>query len=258
MNKNILICIEQLSSGGVETAVLNRSIAFIEKGYNVFIACADGIYRRKAEEIGIKWINFEYKLENNLNVDCVKNMINIIKDNNIGQVHIHHFPCLIYAGLACGIVNVPYNVYIHTEVVDVYKWFIYHFNIHKELMRNLVSCAYRIIAVTYKAAENNKDFFEIEDEEKYIVERNSIDFTNYSSKSKVTDFKRFLIVSRMAEGKYTSIKNGIDLFLKYADKHKERKVVLTIVGDGAMREQIHQYVTENNKENYEVIFARRN
>ena len=41
----------------------------------------------------------------------------IIKKYDIGQIHSHHFPCLIYVGLAAIITNTPYNVFIHAEEV---------------------------------------------------------------------------------------------------------------------------------------------
>lgn len=42
--KNILICLEKLDIGGVETAVLNQATNWIELGYHVVILAKKGIY----------------------------------------------------------------------------------------------------------------------------------------------------------------------------------------------------------------------
>lgn len=255
MNKNILICLEQLGIGGVETAVLNKAIAFKEKGYNVFIAAKNGIYKETLENNGIECIDFEYKLENELNLNDLNNFINIINEKNIGQVHIHHFPCLIYAGFACVITGIPYNVYIHTEVTDVYDWFVNNFSIQRMFMKKLIKSSYKIISITYKAAENNMKYFEIKDKEKYLVERNSLNFNDYKSNKQVNKIEKFLIIARLAEGKYMSIKNGIDLFLEYADKSKNKNVSLKIVGDGSIKSKIEEYIEIKNKGKYEICFC---
>ena len=46
MNKQtVLICLERLDIGGVETAVINQTIALIKKGINVVILAKEGIYK---------------------------------------------------------------------------------------------------------------------------------------------------------------------------------------------------------------------
>lgn len=48
MNKQtVLICLERLDIGGVETAVINQTIALIKKGINVVILAKEGIYKQK-------------------------------------------------------------------------------------------------------------------------------------------------------------------------------------------------------------------
>ena len=54
--KSILICLESLGIGGVETYVMNQAIAMKNKGNNIVIASRDGIYRKELEEKGINWI----------------------------------------------------------------------------------------------------------------------------------------------------------------------------------------------------------
>ncbi len=48
--KNVLICLDRLDIGGVETFVFNQSIALKNKGYNITILSRDGLYRKGLEE----------------------------------------------------------------------------------------------------------------------------------------------------------------------------------------------------------------
>ena len=255
MNKNILICIEQLGSGGVETAVINKSIAYIKKGYTVFIAAKKGIYVEKLREYGITWIDFDFSLENRVSTEKIKALVEIIKKYDIGQIHSHHFPCLIYVGLAAIITNTPYNVFIHAETIDVYNWFINNYDIYRILLKMLVRNAYKIVAITNKAADNNKQYFDITDNSKYIIEKNSLNFDQYVVKREVQEINNFLIVSRLAEGKITSVKNGIDLFIEYAKEHTDKELKLEIVGDGSLRKELEDYVKEKNSQNLNIFFA---
>ena len=50
MKKSILICLEQLGIGGVETAVVNQAIALKEKGNEIFILAKKGIYSQVLKE----------------------------------------------------------------------------------------------------------------------------------------------------------------------------------------------------------------
>ena len=60
MKKNILICLEKLDIGGVETAVVNQAIALKEKGCNVFVIAQKGIYSETLKNNGIN----SYKYNN--------------------------------------------------------------------------------------------------------------------------------------------------------------------------------------------------
>lgn len=65
----------------------------------------------------------------------------------------------------------------------------------------------------------------------------------------------FLIVARLAEEKYYSIKNAIDLYYEYEkiSEHPE-ELSLTIVGDGNVRDKLEEYVKSLNFQS-KVFFA---
>ena len=44
MKKNVLICLERLDIGGVETFVLNQATVLLSKGHTVVILAKKGLY----------------------------------------------------------------------------------------------------------------------------------------------------------------------------------------------------------------------
>ncbi len=248
---NILICHETVGIGGVETAVLNKALAFKKKGCNVFIMAKDGVYRDVIEAEGIELIDFTYELTDFIDMDKVSKIVKIIKEKKISQVHIHQYPCLPYVGFACLITGIPYNLYIHSGDVAIeptFQWYIDTFDIQKSFFKIFIEHAYKIITVTSKAINITQKFFGLDNTNKFIIERNCIDVDRYTNKTKVKQLKRFLIVSRLAEEKYDSIKNGIDFYKEYSKYNED--CILTIVGDGEIREKLKSYVKSINMEKY--------
>ena len=54
--KSILIVLEQLNIGGVETYVYNQTKIFIEQGHNVIILAKKGTYYKRLKKLGAKVI----------------------------------------------------------------------------------------------------------------------------------------------------------------------------------------------------------
>ena len=66
MNKNILICLNRLDIGGIETAILNQASELLERGYKVIILAKKGIYTKTIEKKGAICIDFEFVLTNRI------------------------------------------------------------------------------------------------------------------------------------------------------------------------------------------------
>ena len=64
--KNILLCNNAMGIGGVETVILNQITAFTRRGYNVYVVAGKGIYSDKIEELGGKYIEFDFPEENDI------------------------------------------------------------------------------------------------------------------------------------------------------------------------------------------------
>ena len=62
--RNILMCLQQMDIGGVETAVLTMCKGYISAGCNVFVAAKRGVYVKQLEEIGVKFYDIEYEFLN--------------------------------------------------------------------------------------------------------------------------------------------------------------------------------------------------
>lgn len=114
--RTIMLCLNQLGIGGVETAVLNQVIQFIKLGYRVLILASDGIYREKFEQEGAIFIDFTYKIENECSLDKIERITKILEEYNVEQVHIHQFDCINTVFPACMIKKIPYIAYLHNGI----------------------------------------------------------------------------------------------------------------------------------------------
>ena len=255
-NKTILICLERLDVGGVETSVYNQALVFKEKGYNVIILAQNGIYTEKLKEQGITCIDFEFKLNNEIDISGTKQIIEIIKKYNVGQIHIHQFPCLLNAFIACIITKRPYLAFVHSRLTEVFDWYISQFSLYKRLFKFYFDNAYKIITVNRGAIDLNAKYFDIP-KENYAVLKNSIYFKEYISQKQVKQINNFMIISRIAPEKIISIQNGINFFIQYANLNNNFDGKLVIYGNGDEQSiaTIKKYIEENNINNYSIFLA---
>lgn len=250
MEKNILICGENLDDGGVETAIVNDAIALKEKGNKVYILARKGVYTEKVEAFGIENIDFCFEFINGFDFEKSQDVISIIKEKNINEVHIHKFIDIPTCLPACIITNVPYIVHLHEGLKDSYDWVMNTYSMFKYMLEIYFKNAYRIIAITENVKKYNMELFNIP-EYKYKVVPNSIDLELFNNEIKSqVPIKNFLLISRLSNEKEKSIKIGIDLFEEYSKKVEGCK--LRIAGSGNASEKIKTYV-ENKESNIELI-----
>lgn len=245
--KNILICLEKMSIGGVETSVINQAIEYKRRGINCIIASADGILSSMLKENGIKHEIIEFPLEKNIDLIKTKKVMEIIEKYNIEQVIINQLPCLLSVLPACIIKNIPYVAYVHTpknaiknDDKNMYDWYEKKYPVFKDLINFFYRNANKVISISNVAQEYVKKRYEV-NHDKMVVIHNSINLEKYKSTKKVQERNKFVLISRISSEKLQSIKNGIDIFEKYDSKDKK----LTIVGDGDKLEEVKEYA--NNK-----------
>lgn len=258
-SKTIFLCLERLDIGGVETAVYNQAITLNEKGHKVVVLAKPGLYTEKLEEEQILCIPFEFPVEDGYSFPKIKKMIELLKTYKADQVHVHQFPCIPIVYAACLMTGIPYVSYLHTGLLDkeyaVYDWFEHTFFIYKKAFPLFFGQAERIIAITPEAKEFHQKRYKIE-EEKYQIIPNSLNFKTYETgeERKELALKKWFMISRFSKEKMMSIKNGIDLFIEYANKKSNSSLQLTIVGDGEKRRELEEYCKEVNLRNHRIRF----
>ncbi|MEG1008501.1 MAG: glycosyltransferase family 4 protein, partial [Clostridia bacterium] len=246
----IMICLEKLGIGGVETAVINQIMAFIQKKYFVVVLSKDGIYRKDIEKIGAQFIEFDFEITNEFELIKSEKIKKLLVELNITQVHVHQFSCLNYIIPVCINMNIPYVLYIHVGILNnsnnVYNWFCENYPIYNFTFLYSFEFAYKIIAITESAKEYIVNRFNF-DEKKCLVIPNCINFNNYISQKKVKTINNILIISRFSNEKTKLILNAIDLFFELKKITNNNKLSLTICGDGHEKNKIEQYINDNYK-----------
>lgn len=251
MEKNILICGENLDDGGVETAIVNDAIVLKKRDNNVYILAKKGIYTKKIETYGIENIDFEFKFINGFDLENAKKVVNIIKEKEIDEVHIHKFINIPICVPACIIAGVPYVIHSHEGLPTSYDWVMNSYDMYKNMLEIYYKNAYKIIAITENVKKYNMQLFNIP-EEKYEVIHNSINFEMFNNNTEITTpIKKFLLISRLSKEKEISIKNGIDLFETYS--HRVKGCKMRIAGSGNIKNELKQYIDKKGYTNIEFI-----
>ena len=253
MATNLLICTENLGTGGVETVVFNQAIALKEKKNQVYILSGDGEYREKIEEKGMEWFPYDFQAKNTFDTQDVEKVVSFIKEKNIQQIHVHKMICIPFMLMVCSKVNVPYVVYVHDELPETYEWFINNFNIYDLSLKLFFENAFKIICISENAKKYNQKYLGIDDS-KYLVIKNSINFDLYKCDHTMQKNlpENFAIVSRIAHEKFTSVKNSIELFCAYSDQ-VDFSTKLTIIGSGDRVEDLKEMI-ESKKQRYWIEY----
>ena len=249
--KNILICLEKMGIGGVETSVINQALEYKRRGIDCIIASDSGIFDSVLEDNKIKHEIISFPLEKNINMDKTKKIMAIIEKYNIEQVIINQLPCILSVLPACIIKNIPYIAYVHNPKDTVqdnqdnaFDWYEINYPIYKELFEIYYSNAQNVIAISDYVKEYVKNRYSV-DPNKMMVIHNSINLNKYKSIREVTKKNKFILISRMSPDKFQSVKNGIDIFDFYDSKDKE----LMIVGDGNKLDEIKEYAAKKKSMN---------
>lgn len=243
--RNILMCNEQLNIGGVETAVLTMCKGYIKAGCNVFVAAKDGIFREQLESIGVKILDLEYELLNRIPYEKMDELKRFCIDNEINEIHIHQYPCILYWLPICMELNIPYVAYIHSIVLGTPQWFMKDFPIYRTILPIFFDNASKILCISENSKAEIQSLFKI-DENKYKIVHNCLCMDDFVATGKVEKVTNFIIVSRLSVEKEKSIKTAIDFFKKYNKKVKNCN--LKVVGDGPIKEELIKYANDKSIE----------
>lgn len=243
--KRILICLEKLDIGGVETSVISQATEYKRRGHKVFVLAKKGIYTEKLQEKGITCYEYDFKLEDKFFIEESKKIERIIKKEKVTEVHIHQYPCIIHLLPVLLKLNIPYIAFVHSIVDGTYEYFMNSYNSYKLALPLFFQNAAKIVVIREKEIEQNSKLFDIIDTNKYFLLKNSILFKEIPTfkkyPKKLTDF---LLISRLSEEKLVSIKSGIEYFLNLKKTNPDIK--LSILGDGPLLEKLKKNYTSES------------
>lgn len=258
--KNIMICLEKMDIGGIETSVLNQALEYKRRGIKPIIVASKGIYVDILKENNIDFEEIEFTLENNIDMKKAQKMMDLIDKYNVEQVVINQLPCILSVLPACIIKNIPYVAYVHTSLkviqddnINMYNWYEKTYPIYKDLLKVYFQNAYKIIAISKIAGDYVIDRYQVS-KNKLQVLFNSIDLNLYRSTKKENKKEKWVVISRLYNEKEQSIKNAIDIFNYYDNANK----TLTIVGDGNKKEELEEYVREKESKDKITFVGARN
>lgn len=248
--KNILIATHNMITGGCETYILILCKELVKQGFNVSIVAKDGTLRKKFEELNVKVHIIDFlKRENAIdNVEIIKN---IIKSDKIDEVHIHPTYPMFEVVLACIFLNIPYYLFFHGVTLKGY------FDINKSFLALGKWGPSYIKEVAFKYAKNYvyvseevRGFYEKNynlDANKGILLKNSI-ICEENEFNFDYPLKKFIIISRIDTDKIDSIKIGINAYIKYYERCKQKYgkelkgISLDIVGIGNEINNLKMYI----------------
>lgn len=240
-NKNILMCLNSLGIGGVETACVTQIAEYARRNYNVYVLAEKGIYTEKLEKVkNVKCINFNYEHKNGIELSKINFVINIIKKHEINMVIIHKLECILSVFPACILTNIPYVAYLHMGLPDTYNWYLGNLNVSKSFIKAYLENAYKIIGISNQTIEENIKLFNIK-KEKYEIIPNAIDFREFNN-SENTNTEKILLITRLDKDKGNGVKNAIEFYKEY--KKDNPNISMDIIGDGAERKNIESIIKE--------------
>lgn len=242
---NILICFAKLGAGGIETACLTQIKEFARRGYNVFVLAEDGMYSEVLKSIeGVTHLNFKYDSRNSFNLNKIKEVVEIIIQNNIKLVYIHQIDCVSSVFSACIFMRIPYIAYVHHGILGVYDEELSIGNISNNFLQLYYKYAYKIITISELSKEENKERFNIT-EDKYKVIPNCIDFENFKTSNPI-NINNVLLISRFEKDKGNGVINGLKFFKTYKKLNPDAR--LTIVGGGSKEDEVKEIIKSMNIE----------
>ena len=246
--KKALICLEQLGIGGVETFTITQVEEFTRRKIKCYVLAREGLLSKNLKKLkNIEFIEFDFKLENNINMEKVKWLTNFVKEKKIDFIYVHQFSCVPYILPVVFETNIPYIAYLHNIVPKTCEWFMDHYDIYKVLFPIYFECASKIIAITDKVKQEHIELFKLP-KEKYLVINNSLDFSKKNNKkvNKISKkFNKLMWFGRISEQKRTSIDTAVEFYNYYREKYNS-SATLTIVGDGELfEEMVNKYQDKN-------------
>lgn len=273
--RRVLIALEQLGVGGIETFVLNQVKALTRKNIDCYVIAKRGIYANKFRQAGAKLIYYKFEDCTYFDQKKIDKMCRLLKEYKIDEVHMNQFPLMSVLMPACLLTGIPYVVYLHMAagiikdpIHNAYDYFERQHITYRKMFTMLFRYASSIVAITETIKNYTAKRYHIP-KKKIIVRPNAIDMDEFSTNKKVEQIKKVFLISRISIEKKNVIMNAIKLYQKL--KEKDPEMTLTIAGDGNLKRDVEKYVhhqkiqdvqflgniskVKQEMENYDLVIA---
>lgn len=248
-NQNILFIVRTMGLGGTENVVLQLCEILSDKVNKIVVCSSGGVHEKKLQEMGIKhYLIPDIASKNPMDMlKSCRSIKRIIDKEQITIVHSHHRMAAFYAELVA-----PKSV---VKVANAHNTFT-----DKKKLTQLAYRNTKVIAVGEMVKKNLTEYFEIPKEQVSVIHNAVKPFDGkiapvemlYKEHAK----GNVLIgnIGRLSEQK------GISYFIDAAEivtrSHPEARFV--IVGDGELKDQLHEYVKSKKLQNVFLFLGYRN
>lgn len=240
---NILVVSQNFTRGGLETQIYTQYTAM--KNENNF-SFAFSNYSSNFDFGNAKiYTGFKFSADSSIEefYQDVNKLVEIVKENKIDIIHAHPFYSIFPAVFAAKIMNIPI-VYTYHGVIS--------FNFTNQINDNLLFKAIieSEIDKVFSVSETGVYAMQhvVNNSDKVVFLPNAIDLTKYK-KNVVIDNKNWALISRIDSDKIEEIKKIISV-MDEIDINK-----ICIYGDGNKKEELQQYIAENELHNKVLLMG---
>lgn len=249
MNKNILYLTRTMDVGGTEKIIMQLCSNFKDEFDKIIVCSSGGVHVKELDKLGIR--HYEISDIENRNINNIfktfKQILNIIKNEEVNVVHTHHRMAAFYVSI---LRRFKKFIHIHTAHNT--------FTDKKKLTKIALKDA-DIISVGENVKRNLIEYYKLKSD-KVTVIYNGIESTeNFEPVKILSELKDkgyFLVgnIGRLTEQK------GIEYFIEAAKLigDKNKKIKFIIVGNGELELELKNLVNNCNLEEQVIFLGYRN
>lgn len=246
----ILIATHHLNTGGVETHASTLAHSLIRMGHTVVFASGGGLLANGLVAAGARVYHFDLAPRAPQQIEsAARGIADLIVDERIEVVHIHHFLPLVTVALGAAKVNRPWLFTAH-GVQPATEWMWYFGPWHYRVCRAMIQHAAGLIAVSEEVADHLAKVY-IVDRSRIQVVHNPIDADrfSFSGPRRLRDSGtrlRLLYASRLDHDKRAGIRSAFDLLECLLQTGCDAE--LTIIGGGSIVPEVTELAERVNAE----------
>lgn len=234
---NILVLLDSLNGGGVETREFEFLKKFKEHDSEIFVAGPNQIFVNKFLEQKFNFFEIDFCNLKILNQN-IKKINRIIIENDIDIIYLHHWYSIIIGFCAAILNKLPYVVTFHSVPKNLSE----NLPCLDELLQlSILPNASSIISISPEVEQTLKN--------KYGIQTNNIIKNTINEKvfkGEISESKQKLVlISRLSNDKKQHLISGINFFTEYNKLYQDS--CLKIIGKGNIENEIKRYIAKINE-----------